>query len=194
MRRAWSEARSYGEDVENSLEPVLLAAGWNVINGRALLDRDKIRRAPVLQRPDGTNLTLPDFLCFQDGLAFCVDSKGKDKPSWRRKPTSRARPRWEHGIDLAHAKDYREFARLTDLTVWIAVYETETPIDPENESPLKPSGVWLYLPLYRVFAEGEERPTWPGGDFDESNRGARGEGGILWARSIMWTELPRVTP
>jgi hypothetical protein len=177
-----AEAFAVGDRAEAQLEALLRGKGLTVLTVADLTGRTRETEAPMLKLPTGM-LVAPDFLCFQVGRpAFWVDAKGKGDPTWRRYHPG---PRWEHGIDYAHAEEYREVERATGLPVWLAVYETRTPVDSARQSALVPGGQFLFLRLDAAWEQGTHRPEWPGGKSRPHDRGKRGRGGLLWARDFM---------
>lgn len=149
---------------------------------------DARTKAPVLFALAGL-LVVPDVLCLHPTRGNTWhEVKAKSIPGFYRKLQ-----RWEHGTDWSLVAEYQDVQRATGVPVWLIVFEERSPVDDERESPLVPSGLYLGLSLSEAVAAGEHRPTWPGGQAAPSNRGRRGEGGLLWPRSIM-RRLPTKRP
>lgn len=143
-------------------------------------------KAPVMLVPAGVLVT-PDVLCMsaKSGTSW-HEVKSKTVPTWRRLPPG---PRWEHGFDYSLVREYQEVQDLSGAPVYVVVQETKTPADLSRESVLVDSGIWLFATLDTILKHGSRRPDWPKRNGNPNDRGRRGEGGWLWARSIM-TALP----
>lgn len=188
--REWKQ----GDTAQRAWADELANRGNCVLPAYAFDDVVRETKAPVMLIPEGLLVT-PDVLCMsaENGTTW-HEVKSKSVPTWRRLPPG---PRWEHGFDYDLLSEYADVQKRTGHAVWIVVCEERRPENPEADSPLILSGLWLVASLSVVLDEGDHRPDWPGGSKEPHRRGRNGRGGWLWARSIMrpMTPLPRaVTP
>jgi hypothetical protein len=154
-----------------------LMAGRNnvVLPTYGIEEVDDRTKAPVLFVSDGKILVAPDILLLKEGNGMWHEVKAKSSPSWRRFHPG---PRWEHGIDYCHYRDYLEVERKSGSPVWIVIHEAKSPLDTERESKIGGPPLWLVIALSEISKTGEHRPKW--------SCGSRGMGGWLWPRSAMY--------
>ena len=163
------------------------AAGLLRERGHAVVHVFDAPSAPMVHQLAG-DAVAPDLLCFRAANALWIEVKGKTAPNWRR---CRPGPRWEHGIDFAHLREYVAVREATALPVWVLLYELHSPAAPESKSRLSGPPGWLAIDLVLLERIGQRRLTWPGGPNEPHRRGKQGLGGWLWARKRMtaWGDL-----
>ena len=173
-----------GDTAQRQWAEVLRDRGNSVLPTYAFNDVTPETKAPVMLVPDGLRIT-PDVLSFRMryGAAW-HEVKAKSVPSWFRRYT-----RWEHGCDYSALIEYQRVQEETSIPVYIVVHETASPVDPDADSPLLPTGKWLCMPISQAISLGEHRADWPGGAAQPGRRGRNGEGGLLWPRNAM-KEIP----
>lgn len=171
-----------GADAESEAARIMQARGCAVLPAFQLRDNVADTKAPMFL-PQGDGLIVcPDLLTFSGGRHTWVDVKGKSVPTWRRVHPG---PRWEHGMDMSVARDYRRTGEATGGDVWILLRESRQPSDPDLDSRLVLADNWLAIRLVDAERKGEHRKDWPGGKARPNDRGSRGLGGLLWARNDM---------
>lgn len=157
------------------------AQGVNILPTYGMVAVDAATKAPVLFYKKGI-LIVPDLCLIQSGKCQFHEIKAKSQPTWRRISPG---PRWEHGCDYSLAEEYKRVVSETGAPVFIIVNEVASPLDPNRDSLLIPSDVWLLISLSRILDIGDRRRDWPGGKKRPNVRGRRGMGGLLWAGNEM---------
>lgn len=174
----------FGTKAEDAFISMVLRRGGIVAPLCAALGNTPGVKAPLVHS-SSTRLIAPDTLIIKHGGAVWVEVKAKLQPGYYFNLA-----RWEHGIDWHHAKQYQRVAHESQAPVWLVVYEEHSPQadtaprwEHRSQAPLPCcvlSGTWLAVSLAEALAQGERRAKWPDGV-----GGKRGEGGLLWPRSIM---------
>ena len=145
-------------------------------------------KAPILYRPQGSDLVVPDIMLLRLGQQpRWLDVKAKSQPSWHRN-----NQRWEHGCDWSIAEQYKAVQQETGYAMWIVLREEYTPLDPHSDSALLGPAAWRTINLDDAFTKGQHRKDWPGGKRQPHRRGCDGQGGLLWDRNDM-QELQSMT-
>jgi hypothetical protein len=138
-------------------------------------------KAPILYRPAGSDLVVPDIMLLRRGAApRWLDVKAKSQPSWHR-----INGRWEHGCDYSIAEQYRAVEQETGYQMWIVLREEYTPLNSHADSALLGPSCWRTIALADAFRLGQHRADWPGGKRQPNRRGRDGKGGLLWDRNDM---------
>jgi len=182
----FEESREYkfGDCAQRDWAQELARRGRLVLPVYGLDGNSPATKAPVILRRGGGWLVAPDLLVMGNNGKPAVwnEVKAKGIPTWRIYPPG---PRWEHGFDFSLVSEYGVIEADSGMEVWIVVFEQASPLDANVRSPLEGPPVWLMIPLRRAIACGDRRSDWPGGKKSPRDRGRRGKGGLLWARTEM---------
>jgi len=170
-----------GDTAQRRFAEILRGYRLCVLPTYAFEDVTPETKAPVMLAPQQDSiLVTPDLLALRDGWAQWCEVKSKSVPTWYRR-----KAQWEHGCDRDVFDEYEVVQHKSGIDVQIVVHELSTPEQPEVDSPLRLSGLWLSIRLNDARRVGDWRTDWPGGAAQPNRRGRRGRGGWLWPRNAM---------
>lgn len=104
----------FGDRGERLVFRALLADRWYLLNAA---EAAAVDTAPLLAGAE-TDLILPDILGFRDGSAAWFEVKSKTDAAPHGKTGT-----WRHGFDKPNYEQYREISAVTDIPVYIIIYE-----------------------------------------------------------------------
>jgi hypothetical protein len=104
----------FGDRGERLVFRALLADRWHLLNAA---EAAAVDTAPLLAGADA-DLILPDILGFRDGAAAWFEVKSKTDAIEFRKVGE-----WRHGFDKPNYEQYQEISTVTDVPVYIIIYE-----------------------------------------------------------------------